>query len=420
MAHFSDLSPDGRTVAIGQMGAFAGADTNSPVPLNCFTVALGAEAATRRAIGAADNPCSMFLRWSRDGRWLYFSSGTGSAFQIRRERTDGGGRTQQVTTGTGLAVLGVLSSFTLTPDSRSVVYPSGETQEAIIVRREDGSASQLTLDGNARNPMPFGDGSRLLYIFGPRFASGQIWIRSIDGASAQRLYPGFDADSAVPSPDGTRVAFTTADRGGGAHLWIGTVDNSVAPRELGIGNRSGAAEQVSELFSPDGTAIFFTKRERSGVVRVWRIDATGEHLRAVTDAEPGLQLRSVSPDGRWISVTRTGRTPRETWLFPTDGSEPGRKLWNTWAFAWTPGNHAFLLSAAGMVSSAWLLPNPGGALFPSDLDGNPTEETLERAGARHLLTEYFFIEPTPMPAPFTIAYSKVVNHSNLYQLALPR
>jgi hypothetical protein len=37
-----------------------------------------------------------------------------------------------------------------------------------------------------------------------------------------------------------------------------------------------------------------------------------------------------------------------------------------------------------------------------------------------VLTDYFFIEPTPMPAPFTIAYSKVVNHSNLYQLALPR
>jgi Tol biopolymer transport system component len=420
MAHFSDLSPDGRSVAIGEMGAFAGADTNFATPLSCFVVALDAEATSRRTVGARDAPCSMFLRWSRDGRWLYFSSGTGSTFQVRRQRADGTGRAHQITPGTGLAVLGVLSSFALTPDGRSLVYPSGETQEAIILRREDGSISQLTLEGNARNPMPFSDGSRLLYVFGPRFASGQIWIRNIDGTSAQRLFPGFQADSAAPSPDGTHVAFTTSDADGGTHLWIGAVDNSVAPRELGLGKRSGAAEQVSELFGPDGKTIFFTKREPSGVVRIWRIDVDGEHLRAITDAEPGLQLRSVSPDGRWISVNRNGRTPREAWLVPTDGSGPGRKLWNSWAFAWTPGNRAFLVSTGGMVSSAWLLANPSGALFPPDLGQSPTEETLARAGARNVLTDYFFIEPTPMPAPFTIAYSKVVNHSNLYQLALPR
>src|SRR4029077_1677557 len=101
---------------------------------SCFVVALDAEATSRRTVGARDAPCSMFLRWSRDGRWLYFSSGTGSTFQVRRQRADGTGRAHQITPGTGLAVLGVLSSFALTPDGRSLVYPSGETQEAIILR----------------------------------------------------------------------------------------------------------------------------------------------------------------------------------------------------------------------------------------------------------------------------------------------
>jgi hypothetical protein len=35
------------------------------------------------------------------------------------------------------------------------------------------------------------------------------------------------------------------------------------------------------------------------------------------------------------------------------------------------------------------------------------------------MTEYFFVEPTPLPDGAGIVYSKVENHSNLYQLTLP-
>jgi len=200
---------------------------------------------------------------------------------------------------------------------------------------------------------------------------------------------------------------------------IGMIDSSTPPRELAPGTTAGSAEQISTLFSPSGDAIFYTRRVRGGVVTIWRVDVSGANARPITDAEPGLQLRSVSPDGKWISVNRNGRTPREAWIFQADGGQ-GRKLWNGWGFAWTPENRGFLLTAGGMVSSAWVLPNRANALVPDDLGENPTEDTFKSAGGQSVLTEYFFIEPTPMPPPFTIAYSKVVNHSNLYQLALPR
>ena len=99
-------------------------------------------------------------------------------------------------------------------------------------------------------------------------------------------------------------------------------------------------------------------------------------------------------------------------------SGPGRRLLNGWGFAWMPGNRGFLLTAVGMVSSAWVLPNPADALVPAGLGESPTENTIAAAGGRNVMTDYFFIEPIPMPPPFTIVYSKVVNHSNLYRLAL--
>jgi hypothetical protein len=73
-----------------------------------------------------------------------------------------------------------------------------------------------------------------------------------------------------------------------------------------------------------------------------------------------------------------------------------------------------------MISMAWSLPNPNGALFPPDLGGEPSEEALARAGGRKVLSVDFFVNPSPLPDPLAIIYSRVENHSNLYRLSLPK
>src|SRR5262249_56754184 len=138
--------PDGRLIAIGQMSDFPGTSSNTTVPLSCFVQPLDPGAAPRGAIGGSDVPCSMFVRSARDGRSLFFASGRGSKFDVFRQPSEGG-LPQRIVP--GIAVLGVLSSFALTPDGRTIVYPGGETHEAIWIRSEDGDASQLTLEGNA-------------------------------------------------------------------------------------------------------------------------------------------------------------------------------------------------------------------------------------------------------------------------------
>ena len=410
MAHYSDPSPDERRLVIGEMrasGLYA-----DRAPLACFVTST--EGAASQRVGSPDIPCSMFVRWSRDGRWFYFASGRGSQFQLFRQSA-AGGRPEQITTGTGLAVRGVLTSFALTPDGQSVVYPSGEAQETIWLRTSDETPRQLTFEGSALDPRPSADGQRVFYIAGPRFTAGQIWARALDGSRAEQICPGFDAFSAVPNPDGRTVVFAHGDEHKKVHLWLGAIDNSSEPREIAGGDN----DLANPVFSLDGRSLFYLERLAGGNTRVWRTSIDGSGARPLSDVESSLVIRGVSPDRRWLSVTRGAYTPREAWIFSVDASAPPRRLWKTWEFAWTATNRNFLLTNAGMVSSAWLLPNPGGNFLPEGLGDDPTEATMSMAGGHKVLTADFFVTPTPMPDGQRIIYSRVDNHSNLYRLTLP-
>ena len=117
---------------------------------------------------------------------------------------------------------------------------------------------------------------------------------------------------------------------------------------------------------------------------------------------------------------RTDVTPRETWLYPTAPGVAPRRLYQTWRLEWAPGNRAFLISSTGMISTAWSIPNPNGALFPPTFDGTPTPEKLKALGARNVLLADFFVDPAPLAEPFSIIYSHVEGRSNLFRARIPR
>ena len=407
MAHISDVSPDGRLVVIGQMRTLG--STAGQAPLSCAVLPMDGGGPSR-PVGDNRAPCSMFVRWSPDSRWLYFASGAGSQFQVFRQPASGGS-VERITSGTGLAVMGVVTSFALTPDGRSMIYPSGEAQESLWVRRADGGETQLTFEGNARNPVPTRDGSRVFYIASARFAAGPIWMRAIDGSKPEHVCPGLLAMSVVPSPDERLVVFSSPDANQKLRIWACSIDNAAAPRPLTAGDGAESLPQVG----PDGT-IFYMQHRIDGV-RIWRMNADGSGQQPVSESDPALILRSVSPDGRWLSVTRTSRTPREAWLYPSDGSGAPRFVCKTWEFAW--GHRSFVLFNSGMISLAWMLQNPADAVLPPDLGDEPNEDRLAQLGGRRVLRADFFIEPRALPEPFAVVYSKVENHSNLYRVALP-
>ena len=407
MAPVADVSPDGRQVVVGQMGG----DVEQQGFLSCFVTTLDGLDAPRRPVGTPQAPCSMFVRWSRpDGRWLYFASGHGNQFHLFRQPA-GGGTPEQLTSGTGLAVRGVVTSFALAPDGRSVIYPSGEEQSTLWRHDPEGLDTQLTFEGNARSPIVSDDG-HVFYIAAPLFAAGPMYMRNVDGSDPQQICPGQRANLVAPSPNGQRVVFAREDSDGRVRLWIGSVDNSVGPRLL----TTGVNDELYGLFTPDGSSIVYVERLPQGQ-RIWSVRTDGTERRPLTDIEPNLQLQAVSPDGAWISVTRRARTPDEAWLYPLGGGTP-RKLWKSWALSWSAANRSFLLSNPGMLSVAWSIPNSAGQLLPPGLGEEPTEAAFRAAGGRKVLSADFFATAAPLPAPFSIIYSMVENRSNLYRLPL--
>jgi hypothetical protein len=168
--------------------------------------------------------------------------------------------------------------------------------------------------------------------------------------------------------------------------------------------------------------VLYLARSAEDGTAVWSLDLMNGNAERVSEPVPGLNIASLSPDGQWLSVLRPDLTPRETWPIPTSRGLSPRRLYKSWRLEWSPGNRSFLVSNSGMISTAWSLPNPRGRVLPPDFDGEPTSLKLERAGGRKVLVADFFVEPTPLPEPFSIIFSNVEGGSNLFQipLTLPR
>jgi serine/threonine protein kinase/Tol biopolymer transport system component len=409
MAHFSDLSPDGAEILIGEMVATQ-TTQGGGIRTRCFVMPLAG--GPDRAITAGVLPCLQLARWAPAAGAVYFVAGTPGNYHVWRRSSDG--HTEQVTTGQTMFVRGVVpGGFALTPDGTTLVYSAGATQESLWLRRADGTETQLTFEGDARTPSVSSDGQRVFYVASARFTAGPIRVRRLDSDEERSLASGHVANTVWAAPDGDRFAFSRPDHSG-VHLWLGTTDNSEAPRQLTFGDST----EVAAVFSPDGQHLFYAQI-RGGDATLWSLDLDGGEPQRISDPVGRLAPVSVSPDGKWLSVLRTDVTPRETWLYATEPGVAPRRLYSSWRFDWAPGNRAFLLSNSGMISTAWSLPNPRRAILPPTLGGEPTPTSLERLGARKVLVADFFVDPTPMPEPFSIVYSHVEGRANLFQTRVP-
>ncbi len=245
--HDLAVSPDGSTLCVGYLG-------------DLWLVPRDGGTARRLTdhVGYDASPA-----WSRDGRWIAFSSrreGNMDVFLVAAE----GGPAEQLTFH---AVDEWVTGFT--PDGREVLFGSSR-------------------DGRFR----------------------ELWAVSVEGGTPRRVTRDRVVDGRL-SPDGSTLAYT---RGGGgfwrqgyrgsnnAEIWLAAMGSGREPVASGVPVRitRNDVHDRAPFWTPDGKTLIYLS-ERSGVANLWRQTVgqggagTAEPLTRYTDV--GIEYPSLSADG---------------------------------------------------------------------------------------------------------------------------
>lgn len=209
------------------------------------------------------------------------------------------------------------------PDGTKIVYEhsTGPRDELISIVNANGTGARSVVpctDGCAGQEAPAWspDGREIAFASGgARYE--QIWIVGVDGTGLRRL-TGPNVIDADPqwSPDGRRIVFRRIDpyraRKGYA-LFVVNVDGSgerqLTPWALRAGDHPD--------WSPDGQRILFranVEGPRTISSNLYTIRPDGKGLTQLTHARGGtVQHLSAgfSPDGKWITFSRTPGTGKD-------------------------------------------------------------------------------------------------------------
>lgn len=403
MAHRSYPSPDGKSILIVEMderGLFG----------PCRLVPMDASS-TGKLVGPPAAACT-FAGWSPSGDWMYFSSDSGGAFHIWRQRFPDGAP-QQITSGPteeeGIAVA---------PDGRSLITAVGVKQSSIWLHDARGDR-QISVEGQALSPQFTPDGKKLCYRIRTG-ASTELWIADLASGRTDPLLPGFPVSMPANagsvwnpgydiSPDGRQVVFFTPDRDGKLRLWIAPLDRRSPPRQI------PGVEGEQPIFGPGGE-IFFHKVEGTSAF-LYSVREDGSGFRKVSEM-PIIDVFGSSPDRKWLLL---GGNPANEILLPAAGGDPlyariSPPMWIRWT---GDRKSVFVFGAGQSMTRAFVVPLPPGQVLPRSftLPGNPLSEAdLAKIPGVRTIPEG---DVVPGPSAGVYAFTRESLQRNLYRIPLP-
>ncbi len=408
MAHFSYLSPDGRWVLVVEMD-MAGWQPCRLAPFD--------GSSPGRPVGPPGAACTA-AAWSPDGRWMYFSSSSGGAFHIWRQRFPDG-TPEQVTSGAteeaGIAVA---------PDGRSLITAVGTRQSSVWLHDPSGER-QISTEGFAYRPSLSPDGTRVFYLLsrGVResFTVGDLWAADISSGRTERVLPDLSIRQYHLSPDGKLVVFDAFDAQGRSRLWVAPLDKRSPPRQL---TPADGPEEQRAFFGPSGK-IYFLRRE--GVEGVHRMAPDGSSReRLLTDRV--TWLTNISPDEKWAIVwTALPNDPTNpvTAAYPLAGGDPtvlcycgtGPIFQESPMVAWTGDGKSMVIRIAAMgPSRSVALPlRPGHALPTLPAGRIPTPRDLAALPGATVLPE---VSIAPGRDISTYVFARTAAQRNLFRIPL--
>jgi hypothetical protein len=342
---------------------------------------------------------------------MYLTSDAGGAFHIWRQPFSEG-EPQQVTSGPTEQ-----EGIAMAPDGRSFITTVGLRQRAVWVRDSKGDR-QVSLEGDAYDPLFTADGKRLCFRIG---SSGEIWIADVESGRSEPLLPGISTAGRFQaydlSRDGRQIVLASLDPSGKPRLWVAPLDRSSPPRQV------PNVEGHQPLLGPDGEIFFRALEGKSGFAYRVRPDGTG--LRRVSDF-PVYLMQGVSPDGKWL-VARF-EVPRQyaavtTMAVPLAGGEAVRIA--GWAVSeamkWSPdGRRLGIFGGGGMAGGlgrTYVVRLPPGRSLP-DLPpgGFRAASELEKLPGVQVVPS---IDCAPGPGD-VVAFSRETVTRNLYRIPIPR
>jgi eukaryotic-like serine/threonine-protein kinase len=398
MAHRSYLSPDRKWVLVIEM-----ADTWLPCRLTPFD-----GSSPGKPVGPAPAQCTD-AAWSPDGKWMYFSTNTGSGTHTWRQRFPDG-TPEQVTSGVTEE-----EGIHFAPDGRSFVTSIGTSQSTVWVHDSHGDR-QITSEGYSFRPSISPDGRKLYYLIRAggtaSFIAGGLWVADLESGQRQRLLPDFQMRYYSISADGQRVVFVASDEKGHAPVWLADLNRPTPPRRLATQNSWGA------WFGAPGEVVF--ESDDKGTLFVYRVKDDGSDLRKMIPTS-NLFAFGVSPDGRWIAA-QDSRAWGTLSAFPAGGGAPILICGNCSPpqgtdpkppdMAWTPDGRLMYLKFA---DSTYAIPlQPGQPIPRIPAGGFQSKDDVAALPGARLISETSNVFPGPNPTMY--AFTKVATQRNIYRV----
>jgi serine/threonine protein kinase/Tol biopolymer transport system component len=402
MAHRSQVSPDGRHVLVVEM------DFNGWLP--CRLVPFdGSSQGT--PVGPSPAQCTD-ATWSPDGKWMYFSTNTGTGASTWRQRFPNG-TPEQVTAGVTEE-----EGIRFAADGRTFVTSIGGRQSEIWIHGPTGER-QITSEGFAFFPNISPDGTRVFYIVresaARNFMTGGLWSTELETGQRRRWLPDFQMLHYTISADGQRVVFVAAD-GGHTPVWLASLDGQTPPRRI------AAADSWVAYFGPPGEVVFAGAEKTAGFI--YRVREDGTSLQKVSST-PLLLPFGVSPDGRWVPAAEGPAAARDQLMvYPIDGGSPVPicrcyPAPNIDAgplppqMAWTP-DARFLYLKFG--TSTYAIPLRSGQMLPRvPASGFPSADAVAALPGAQLVSHDAVF---PGPNPSIYAVMKLTTQRNIYRVSV--